>query len=180
MNLRPIIVSAAEDYPEFRITSSPESYSGPVGKHLAYDHLMALETPLGRRASDVDESARNSMNDAARALQDLHNYRGGDFRAQVQQQQPAVTRKRSRPLSIDHSAALQENVRHLLNRSSSDVSDGVAWSDNLVHSRRGSAQHGSERLGAKRVCCSTDSTEELYHPSMSGYAGPGMWAKILN
>lgn len=158
-----------------------------MGKHAGYDQLM-LETPLGRRASDVDESARNSINDAARALQDLHNYRGGNFRAsaqvvqQQQQQQPAVTRKRSRPLSIDHSASLQENVRSLLHRSSSDLSSSdVAWSDNLVRQRRGSAQLGPDRVAcAKRVCCSAEATEELYHPSMSGYSGPGMWTNILN
>ncbi|KAL6414066.1 cyclin [Ilyonectria robusta] len=52
-----------EDYVEDCV-SSPESYTGPVGKFGD----LSLETPLVRREHELDES------DAARALQALQNY----------------------------------------------------------------------------------------------------------
>lgn len=158
-SLRPAIASVPEDYEENCITSSPESYMGPVGKDLLE---MSLDTPLARRGCDMDDAA-----EAARALQELHNcHRITTF----SQPQPAgrAGSKRSRPLSIDTS--LQENVRAMLNSQYYSSSQRES-SDDVLRSR--APQDG----GRKRVCYSADGSAPVTIPALQG---PGMWSGILN
>jgi len=160
-------------------TSSPDSYAGRVGKDLLD---LSLETPLGRREND-DYFSRDSANDAARALQDLHNHPRSN---QSPQSLGRAGAKRSRPASIDHS--LQDNVREMLAGQLYASSD-EAWSESLVRSRsRGtearslcgdSAQAVScGKDGRKRVCCSTEAVSAFNEPGH--LARPGMWKGILN
>ncbi|KAI1881886.1 hypothetical protein JX265_000712 [Neoarthrinium moseri] len=110
-SLRPAIASVPEDYEENCLTSSPESYTGPVGKDLME---MSLDTPLDCRGRENDDAA-----DAARALQELHNYH--------ETQTSRTSSKRSRPVSMNNS--LQENVRDLL---SSHYAASGEWSSKRV------------------------------------------------
>lgn len=159
-SLRPAIASVPEDYEENCITSSPESYTGPVGKDLLD---MSLENPLTRRECEMDDAA-----DAARALQELHNYHHRTSSGKTGS-------KRSRPLSMDNS--LHDNVRGMLN-SQYYTKTQKEWPDNMVRSRI--FQDGR----CKRVCYSSDvslpySIPSL-HPAVGGPGGPGMWDGILN
>jgi hypothetical protein len=131
------------------VTTSPESYyAGPVGKDLGD---LSLETPLGRRQTELDEAARDAMvNDAARVLQDMHNsHMGGSSSnnnnnvntAKVNnnsnienENSRSVTKKRSRPLSMDNSS-VQENVRELLNGRFYTRSSETGWSEDMVRQR---------------------------------------------
>lgn len=173
-SLLPTIVSVPEDY-EICLTSSPESYTGTVAKDLS---SLSVETPLGRREREVDE--------AARALQDLHNH--GRSRL-AQTSAPVVAGlKRSRTTSIDN--PLQDSVRNLL--ASRCPKAGSKWSENLVRSRASFAErarqipvHAMVEGARKRVCCSAEAAEphmlSPFHPSMNGIRpGPGMWRDILN
>lgn len=158
-------------------TSSPESYTGPVGKDL-YD--LSLGTPLARRDVEMDYFSKDE--EAARALQELHNH------PRSMESPNRAGAKRSRTHSIDNS--LQENVREMLNgRYPSESS----WSEDLVRSRsRITAISPSQvairststaSLGRKRICCATEAVREYpqtnLHPGL-GFAGPGMWEGILN
>lgn len=163
-SLKPTIASVPEDYETDCITSSPESYTGPVGKELLE---MSLDTPLARRGSDVDDAA-----DAARALQELHNYHS------TYPQSHSTARlgsKRGRTSSIDNS--LQENVRQMLSGQYSSTSE-KEWPDAMIRGRC-----AMERSN-KRVCYSEAQAppHEMpsLHPAMGGSGGPGMWAGILN
>lgn len=153
-SLRPAIASVPEDYEENCITSSPESYTGTVGKDLLE---MSLDTPLARHGCDNDDAA-----DAARALQELHNYQRTSSDASGK-----TGSKRSRPLSMDNS--LQENVRELL---SGQYHSSMSRSQTFLDG------------GRKRVCYSTDAsvpcTIPTLHPAVGGAGGPGMWDGILN
>ncbi|TVY27501.1 G1/S-specific cyclin [Lachnellula hyalina] len=112
---RTVIATVPEGYCEGP-TSSPESYTGPVGK----DFLdLSLDTPLARREVDMEYFSKDE--EAARALQELHNH---------PRSVESPSRKRSRPQSIDNS--LQENVREILNPYQSAESN---WSENLIRSR---------------------------------------------
>jgi hypothetical protein len=173
LSQRPAIPSVPEDYVEHCFSSSPESYTGTVGKL----EDMALETPLARREQQLDES------DAARALQQLQNYR---ISAEAT---PTIKAgiKRSRATSTDN--PLQENVRDLLWRGYS-TTECPAWPDTLVHSR-GMANDSHLRVPVapnfpgtgKRVCCSVEAAQAYeassVHPAI-GIRGPGMWEGILN
>ncbi|ETS78487.1 hypothetical protein PFICI_10549 [Pestalotiopsis fici W106-1] len=99
-SMRPTIASVREDYEENCITSSPESYTGPVGKDLME---MSLDTPLAKSSCENDDTAA----DAARALQELQNS-SFTFHAV----NTMAGSKRSRPTSME--CPLQENVRGLL------------------------------------------------------------------
>jgi len=163
-NLRPAIASVPEDYTPC-LTSSPEAYSGPVGKDLCD---LSLETPLGRREREMDE--------AARALQELQNHCAVPAPAT---QRPSL--KRSRTFSTDHS--LQDNVREMLG---GRLPSQATWPDALVRPRPGLQVPVASTLGGgrKRVCCSNEAMDSygnaaLLHPSMNGLAGPGMWEGIL-
>lgn len=158
-------------------TSSPESYTAPVGK----DFLdMSLNTPLARRECEMDYFSKTE--EAARALQELQSHpRSVDS--------PSRGAKRSRPQSIDNS--LQENVREMLNgRSQADN-----WSGELIRSRAIQARAGLQvpiqstngaSLGRKRVCCATEAQRGMLpqtnniHTAFGGMGGPGMWDGILN
>ena len=158
-------------------TSSPESYTGPVGKDL-YD--LSLDTPLARRDVEMDYFSKDE--EAARAVQELHNH------PRSIESPSRAGAKRSRTQSIDNT--LQENVREMLHgRYQSDGS----WSDELVRSRLRTTtinpcqvavrSTSSASLGRKRVCCATEAVREYpqtnLHPGLA-FAGPGMWEGILN
>ena len=137
------------------MTSSPESYAVPTGKEL---NEMSLETPLGRREREMD--------DAARALQELH--RSGTGRPAM----PArAGSKRGRTNSV------HDDVREMLAAQQSAMS----WPETMV---RGRAQVPVLRGSHKRVCCSTEAARapriSSLHPAVGGYGGPGMWEGILN
>ncbi|KAI0152951.1 hypothetical protein GGR57DRAFT_492427 [Xylariaceae sp. FL1272] len=153
-SMKPAIASVPEDYEENCITSSPESYTGTVGKDL---YQMSLETPLGHRDCEVEDAAN-----AARALQDLHNYRTSST------SRPNL--KRSHRLSTDSS--LQENVRVLLNQ------NNYSYNGSQTPVQR-------SHDGRKRICCAAEAASRSYsipsiHPAVGGAGGPGMWEGILN
>lgn len=166
---RPTIASVPEDYEE-NITSSPEYYVGPMGKDLCG---MSMETIPTKRECEVDDAT----NDAARALQELHdNWRRSCGPQQLATSAPKVGSKRSRPLSVDH--GLQENVRDMLYGQYTPLGAGLAGNDNYQVSVPSASQDGR-----KRVCCSTEAAQysiPAMHPVMGGLGGPGMWAGILN
>ncbi len=153
-------------------TSSPESFTGTVGKEFLD---LSLSTPLARR-EESDYFSKDE--EAAHALQELHNYPRSV-------ESPSRTgAKRSRPSSIDNS--LQENVRELLcgNYHASESS----WSRNFVRSRIESspiaqvAVHSTSTtsFGRKRVCCSAEVSRRLSQTNLHAALGPGMWDGMLN
>ncbi|RFU26746.1 hypothetical protein B7463_g9591, partial [Scytalidium lignicola] len=164
-------------------TSSPDSYTGPMGKDFID---LSLDTPLARRECDLDYFSRDSEHDAAQALQELHSH--------PRMESPnRAGAKRSRPLSIENS--LQENVREMLNEHFQPCVES-GWCDNLVRSRAqrpldcsSNAQvavqsTSTASLGRKRVCCASEASrgvsQSSLHPSFGGFGGPGMWEGILN
>lgn len=169
-SLRTTIASVPEDYEENCITSSPDSYTGPVGKEFCD---MSLDTPLAKRDHEMDDTARD--NDAARALQELHNNYHRSIAMQVPVSAAKAGSKRSRPVSMDNSN-VQDCVRDMLNGSYPTME--ASWTDSLVRSR------ASLRDSRKRMCCSTEASQQYnmssLHPAMGGLGGPGMWEGILN
>lgn len=170
-SLRPAITSVPEDYEENCLTSSPESYTGPVGRLGD----MSLDIPLAQRERELDEMAHDPANDAARALQELQNYRSDDAT-------PTATssRKRARGISIVDNS-LQENVRGMLSGSYPQTTK--PWSQSLVRPRAGQALLNERGSPRKRVCCANEATpayEASVLHSIGGYRGPGMWEGILN
>ena len=173
-SLRPVIASVPEDYEENCITSSPESYTGTVGKDLVQ---MSMETPLAR-GCDLDDATN-----AARALQELHSYHQ---RANPQPRLSArLGSKRSRPSSIDNS--LQENVREMLSTQYYSIAEREGH-DSMVRGLT-SMDLGNQQTpvqsngGRKRFCCSTDARSyaiPAIHPAVGGPGGPGMWEGILH
>lgn len=173
---RTVIATVPESYCDNGPTSSPESYTGPVGK-VFLD--MSLDTPLARREAEMDYFSKDE--EAARALQELHNH------PRSVESPNRTGAKRSRPLSIDNS--LQENVREMLaGRYQSESS----WSGDLVRSRKvmdasPNAQvairpTSAATLGRKRVCCATEASRSLsqnIHPTTMEFSRPGMWTGIL-
>ncbi|RDL40965.1 Cyclin [Venustampulla echinocandica] len=174
------VIAPVPEYGDNGPTSSPESYTGPVGKDFVD---LSLDTPLAKRDLDADFFSKDE--EAARALQELHNHpRSVDSPSRA-------GAKRSRPQSIDNS--LQENVREMLSgRYESTASN---WSENLTRSRAlrvtsslqqvGVESTSSASVGRKRVCCATEATRSLpqsnnLHPALGGFGGPGMWEGILN
>ncbi|KAI1392422.1 uncharacterized protein F4822DRAFT_129081 [Hypoxylon trugodes] len=172
--LRPMIASVPEDYEDNCITSSPESFTGTVGKDLVQ---MSLETPLAR-GCEIDDDTN-----AARALQELYSYH---HRLNPQPRSSSrLGAKRSRPLSIDNS--LQENVREMLSSQYCSIAEKER-ADAIVQGQN-SMDLGSQRTpvqsngGRKRYCCSTDARSYIIpaiHPAVGGPGGPGMWEGILN
>jgi len=163
-NARNTILSVPEEFSECATTASPESYTGPVGK----DFLdLSLDTPLARQENEVDYFSKDLVNDAARALQELHNH----------PRQAVCGAKRSRPQSTDLS--LQENVREMLSGRYNPNND-ASWSDDFVRSRSGPSE-----VARKRVCCAAEASNGFPqpgpHPAFTGLNGrPGMWEGILN
>ncbi|KAI1300442.1 hypothetical protein F5Y03DRAFT_228143 [Xylaria venustula] len=178
-SMKPAIASVPEDYEENCITSSPESYTpGTVGKDL---YQMSLETPLTRRDCEMEDAA-----DAARALQELHNYHYVDTRVHLNRR-PGL--KRTRRVSTDDS--LQENVRQMLSANYRSC-DTKEWQDRINDSQsaadldlRQTPVYTSYDGCRKRLCCSAETTVHPYvipttHPAVGGPGGPGMWEGILN
>jgi hypothetical protein len=173
---RTIIATVPEGYCDDGPTSSPESYAGPVGKYFLD---LSLDTPLARREAN-DYFSKDE--EAARALQDLHNHpRSADSPSRA-------GAKRSRTHSIDNT--LQENVREMLGGRYHPSES--SWSDDFVRARRvmnvSPTQVAIPRstsiasLGRKRVCCATEASRGLhqsYHPTFGFNAKPGMWEGIL-
>lgn len=177
-SLRPIITSVPEDYEDNCITSSPESYTGPVGKDLVQ---MSLETPLARAGCEIDDATN-----AARVLQELHSYHQRTNPKPSSTARLGAGAKRSRPLSIDNS--LQENVREMLSSQFYSAAE-KEWPDAMIRGRtptdQGNQQTPVQSLsgGRKRVCCSSDALPyaiPTMHPAAGGPGGPGMWEGILH
>jgi PHO85 cyclin-5 len=180
-NNRTIIATVPESCVDMGPTSSPESYTGIVGKDFLE---LSLENRLTQSCNADYFSRDSSANDAARALQELHNNPRSDDISQLSSRAGA---KRSRPQSIDNS--LHENVRDMLS-SSFRVASSESWSESLVRPRRNSrsiaynSAHASARSvsrgadGRKRVCCSTEASNSFPEPGL--LARPGMWEGILN
>lgn len=175
LSQKPTIPSVPEVYDERCYTSSPESYTGPVGKLGD----LCLETPLARQEQDIDMS-RDAATDAARALQELQCYRASNEATPTAPVRTGI--KRSRTASMDNS--FQDNVRDMLG----NCPTRPGWPDTLVRSHgfvsdsniQFSVRSNYSGTG-KRVCCSTEAAQgyDTIHPSMS-LRGPGMWEGILN
>ena len=177
-SLRPTIISSVpEDYEVTCLSSSPEPYGASATKELSD---MSLATPVANRDNEMDD------NDAARALQELH-----DQERFLPVSRPAVPRtssKRSRPKSMEN--PLQDSVRNILNTDAS--TQGPTWAGSLVRPSLGRTDSPSMQFAVraasqganKRVCCSTEAMQpyamSALHPEMGGMGGPGMWAGILN
>ncbi|OTB05035.1 hypothetical protein M426DRAFT_57764 [Hypoxylon sp. CI-4A] len=165
---RTVIASVPEDYEENCITSSPESYAGPMGKDLAQ---MSMETPLAR-GCEMDDVV------AARALQELHS----QYRLNLQPQSAKLGIKRSRPLSIDNS--LQENVREMLSYQMAEMERSNALFRSVASIGLENQQTPIQSNGGrKRMCCSSDALPysiPTIHPAVGGPGAPGMWEGILN
>lgn len=147
-SLKPAIVSSVpEDYEQF-LTASPDAYGGPGAKAADYQ-----ETPLGRRESALE------------AMVGPQQWGGSVVR---------TGSKRGRSDSVE--ASLQDNVRGIL---SGDASEGLAqWRDTLVRPRAGvPSVPALTRRGSKRLCCSTEVSQELRGDYLGGLTPP-MWAGI--
>lgn len=158
------------------MTSSPEPYSATVGKLGD----VYLETPLGRRENVLESLVGESVSNAARtlhALQQLGSSAAGPTRAGS---------KRGRSDSLEGS--LQDNVRDILNTNSEMAG---RWPDSLVRSKSFAERRFTSsapllvRRGSKRLCCSTEASQELRGdfrgPSLStGLGRAGLWTGILN
>ncbi|KAM5346880.1 hypothetical protein ACJ41O_009885 [Fusarium nematophilum] len=181
LSQKPTIPSVPEDYDVHCYSSSPESFTGPVGKLGD----LSLDTPLARREQELDDMAHDAASDAARALQELQNYR-----AATDVMPSAGVRtgtKRSRTASMDNS--LQENVREMLSGRYYS-SERPVWPDTLVRTR-GITSNPNLQVPVrpslpgtgKRVCCSAEAAQgyevSSVHPAI-GIRGPGMWEGILN
>jgi hypothetical protein len=182
MNNRTIIATVPEGCVDMGPTSSPESYTGVVGKDFLE---LSLENHRPRPCNDVDYFLPDSSaNDAARALQELHNNPRSDDQTQKSSRAGA---KRSRPQSIDNT--LHDNVRDMLT-SQYRSTNSESWPESLVRPRMGSrsityesAQASARSVsrgadGRKRVCCSTEASNGFPEPGL--LSRPGMWEGILN
>jgi hypothetical protein len=178
LRLAPVIVN--ENYSDSETTSSPESYTGPVGK----DFLdLSLSTPVGRKNREIDFCASAKDAAAARTLQELHNNPRADGYSPTKKSGA----KRSRPVSSDHQS-LQDTVRDLLSPQSSFSSQN-GWESSLVRPRLEnrtisydcvpsticSVSRGADNR--KRVCCAAEYVDNFQGPNLR--PGPGMWADIL-
>ena len=173
LSSKPTVPSVPEDYDESCFSSSPESYTGPVGRFSDW----TTDNSMAGRKRQLDDMANDAASDAARTLQELHSYREcGDAT-------PTTTTTRRTGTSGD---SLQDNVRSLLN---SSTRGRMGWPNTLVRSRDMAsepyiqAQHVPEFSQSKRVCCSAEAASGYeaasIHPAI-GLRGPGAWHSILN
>jgi hypothetical protein len=179
LSLKPTIASVPEDYEENCASASPDSYAGPVGKDLCG---LSLETAGLRKECDDDMSS-DPVNDAARALQELHNYRHDAPEATTVSRAGS---KRRRAPSMEHH--LQDDVRQMLGGQYAPRER--EWPISLVRSRSSATTEEQapvdtvSREGSKRVCCAAEAAQAYamssLHPELGGCGGPGMWAGILN
>jgi hypothetical protein len=157
LSMRPSVPSVPEDYQPC-LTSSPEYYSGPIGR---------------------DDMAHDAVSDAARALQELHASASGT-------PTPRAGSKRSCPGTWEN--PLQDNVRELLNTRTPSKptwpntlarTRGVVSESLLQIPMRSDLSNGR-----KRVCCASEAVDGFgaatVHPAIGGIRGPGMWEGILN
>lgn len=164
LSVRPTIASVPEDLEETYLTSSPETFGVSTAKELCD---MSMETPLGRREREMD--------DAARALQELHRSVASRSTRQVK-----AGSKRGRANSV------QDDVREML--ASHYHQSAGPWPETMVYNRGGPAGQTQQMPvlngSHKRVCCSSEAARapriSILHPAVGGYGGPGMWEGILN
>jgi hypothetical protein len=164
LSSRPTVPSVPEDYDAHCFTPSPESYTGPVGRLGDW----SMGNSMTGRKRPLDDATSDAASDAARTLQELHNYQ---MRVDAT---PAATYSSRSALG----GSLQDNVRSLLN--SDSTYSGAGWPITLVRSQNLVPSEFPQR---KRVCCSTEAASGYEaasaHPAMS-LRGPGMWQGILN
>ena len=164
LSSRPTVPSVPEDYDEHCFTSSPESYTGPVGRLGDW----SMDNSMAGRKRRHDDTTSDAASDAARTLQELHSYR----------MHFDVAAAATYPRRSAQGGSLQDNVRSLL--SSDSTYGGAGWPNTLVRSQTFVAPEFPQR---KRVCCSTEAASGYeaasVHPAMSLRA-PGMWQGILN
>lgn len=175
LSSRPTVPSVPEDYDEHCFTSSPESYTGPVGRLGDW----TMDNSMAGRKRQLDDMVNDAASDAARTLQELHNYR------EYIDATPTVNTSRKAARSASNNS-LQDNVRSLLNCS---TQGRTAWPSTLVRSRAMvpepyvQAAHVPEFPNRKRICCSAEAASGYeaasVHPAI-GLRGPGMWQSILN
>ncbi|PBP28383.1 hypothetical protein BUE80_DR000685 [Diplocarpon rosae] len=174
-NRTAIAATGPEGYCDNGPTSSPESYTGPVGKDLLE---LGLDTLMARSA-EVDVYSKDE--EAARALQELHSHP----RSSISPIRAGAKRSRSR--SNDQN--LQENVREMLSSHYQPFESNRSKSFGTSSQANGAPPQVAVRstlpsLGRKRVCCATEAARGLArssrHPAFGGIGGPGMWESILN
>jgi PHO85 cyclin-5 len=175
--LKPRIASVPEDFGETYRSESPDSYTGPVGKHF---YGLSLDSAASQKRED-DDDATDSVHDAALALQELHKYA-----RDLSQAAPAARAgsKRRRQPSLDQH--LHDDVRGML--SDNLASGEKEWPSTFVRSRGNALEstpaNAISRDVRKRVCCAAEAVEPFsvspLHPLMGGRAGPGMWEGMLN
>lgn len=174
VSLKPSVPPVPEDIQEYTMAASPETYVGP---EMGLGEL-ALQTPLGRHESDLDAMARDPASDAARVLQDLHNYNTSMYAR-------SSGRKRSRGLSM--SGSLHGKMPEILNLepTSAELSPSPLSQSHSSVIERHLAAPIIPTFGrsAKRVCCSAEAASgyqtATMHPAI-GLRGRGMWDGILN
>lgn len=145
-------------------TSSPTSFMN--------QEYWGCKAQMTRREFEVDDAT----NDAARALQELHdNWQRSCTTRVSATSAPKTGSKRSRGLSMEHS--LQENVRDLLRAGYGAGSSSSVGNETHFQVPAPSCE------GRKRVCCSAEAAQShvpSMHPAMGGFEGPGMWTGILH
>lgn len=146
--------------------------SSPTFSTFINQEQWSSKAQMTRKEFEVDDAT----NDAARALQELHdNWQRSCATRVPATSAPKTGSKRSRGFSIEHD--LQENVRDLLR------AGYVAGSSNSVSNEYHFQVPASSCEGRKRVCCSAEAAQShvpLMHPAMGGFGGPGMWTGILH
>ncbi|OTA05323.1 hypothetical protein A9Z42_0059900 [Trichoderma parareesei] len=181
-SLRTTIQPVSESYEEYRFTSSPESYTGPVAKLGSF----SVETTLARQPRELEGMSRDAASDAARALQHLHSQsiRSAEFTPPALIT-PKTSLKRSRTASVDQ--PLQEHVREILHYAPQGARS-APWP--IARSRRldGSESYfqvpvlPSPEDTRKRLCCSAEAASG-YQAATSNHAyglrEPSFWG-ILN
>lgn len=177
--VRPTVASVPEDYSEHILSSSPESYAGPVAKLGG----LSLETRLARRESQLDYMAGDPATDAARALQDLHR------QASSANATPTAQAGRKRSWASSTEAPLQDNVRDVFTGGRHEPAQGGLHASLLLPGLMVPEPHpqfaARPTIGdsGKRVCCSAEAANDYLtnriHPAIS-LRGPGMWDGILN
>lgn len=167
LSSRPTVPSVPESYEDGYLSSSPESFTGTVGKLGDWNQ----DTPLARHGSRLDEMARDAASDAARALQELYHHGADDA--------TPTGCKRSRPTM----SSLHDNVRDLLN---GRCDEGASWPESLVLSREPynrMSSYPEMSRSTKRVCCSAEAASgyDAVSPTHAmNLRRPGMWHGILN
>ncbi|TFB03405.1 G1/S-specific cyclin pas1 [Trichoderma ghanense] len=181
-SLRTTIQPVSESYEEYRFTSSPESYTGPVAKLGG----LSVETPLAGQQRELESMSRDAASDAARALQHLHSQsiHSAEFTPQAPTA-PKASLKRSRTASVDQ--PLQDHVREILHYAPQGARS-APWP--IARSRRldGSEPYfqvpvlPSPEDTRKRLCCSAEAVSG-YQAATSNHAyglrEPSFWG-ILN